>query len=103
LEPESGAAVFIGSKTEMALLKFAQNIGWPNYKDICDAASIIQMIPFSRDRMGCVVQLPHGVYSLFIEGAGEILSQKRTYHVVIHCNGANEVPGGIAPQLQVLA
>lgn len=53
--------------------------------------------------MGCVVRLPHRVYGLFIEGASEILSQKCTYHMVIHRNGANEIPGGIALQLQVLA
>ena len=94
-DPESGAAVFIGSKTETALLKFAQNFGWPNYKDVRDAANVVQMIPFSSDRksMGCVVRLPHGVHRLFIKGASEILSQKCTRHVVVHRDGANEVPG----------
>jgi hypothetical protein len=38
VDPESGAIVFIGSKTETALLKFAKQIGWANYKDICDTA-----------------------------------------------------------------
>ena len=46
LEPESNAAMFIRSKTEMTLSKFTQNIGWPNYKDIFDATSIVQIIPF---------------------------------------------------------
>ena len=28
MDPDSGMAVFIGSKTETALLKFAKNLGW---------------------------------------------------------------------------
>jgi P-type Ca2+ transporter type 2C len=54
---ESGAAVLIGSKTETALLNFAKDLGWANYKATRDAANVIQMIPFSSERkaMGCVV------------------------------------------------
>jgi Ca2+-transporting ATPase len=44
--------------------------------------------------MGCVVRLPDGVYRLFIKGASEILTRKCARHVVVHRNGANEVPGG---------
>src|SRR5260221_8530812 len=32
VDPESGAAVFIGSKTETALLKFAKSTDWANDK-----------------------------------------------------------------------
>jgi Ca2+-transporting ATPase len=32
VDSESGDAVFIGSKTETALLKFAKDLGWANYK-----------------------------------------------------------------------
>ena len=93
VDPDSGVAVFIGSKTETALLKFAKNLGWASYKDIRDAANVVQMIPFSSDRkyMGCVVRLSDGIYRLFIKGASEILSRKCTRHVVVHRDG---VPGG---------
>ena len=96
VDPESGAAIFIGSKTETALLKFAENLGWANYKVTREAAKVIQMIPFSSDRksMGCVVRLPDGVHRLYIKGASEILTQKCTRHVVVYRDGANENPGG---------
>ena len=93
VDPDGGVAVFIGSKTETALLKFAKTLGWANYKHIRDAADVVQMIPFSSDRkyMGCVVRLSDGIYRLFIKGASEILSRKCTRHVVVHRDG---VPGG---------
>ena len=85
VDPESGDPVFIGSKTETALLGFAKELGWPNYKETRDSAVIIQMIPFSSDRksMGCVVRLPDGTHRLYIKGASEILTRKCTRHVVV--------------------
>jgi Ca2+-transporting ATPase len=77
VDSESGDMVFIGSKTETVLLKFAKDLGWANYKDIRNAADIVLMIPFSSERksMGCVVQLPNGVHCLFMKGASEILTE----------------------------
>jgi len=96
VDPESGAPVFIGSKTETALLQFAKNLGWPSYKGIRDGANIIQMIPFSSERkaMGCVVRLPDGVHRLYIKGASEILTRKCTRHVVVNRDGTNENASG---------
>ena len=95
VDPESGAAVFIGSKTETALLNFAKDLGWANYKETRDATNVIQMIPFSSERkaMGCVVRLRDGVHRLYIKGASEILTRKCTRHVVVHRDGANENAG----------
>ncbi|KAI9463227.1 calcium-translocating P-type ATPase [Lactarius psammicola] len=92
----AGLPVFVGSKTETALLGFAKELGWPNYKDTRDSASIIQMIPFSSDRksMGCVVRLPDGSHRLYIKGASEILTRKCTRHVVVNRDTANETPSG---------
>ena len=100
MDPESGMAVFIGNKTETALLKFAKNLGWASYKDIRDAADVVQIIPFSSDCkwMGCVVRFPDEFYRLFIKGASEILSRKCTRHIVVHCDEANNVPGGSGVQ-----
>ncbi|KAI0255139.1 hypothetical protein BJV78DRAFT_1279731 [Lactifluus subvellereus] len=69
MDPESGATVFIGSKTETALLKFAKELGWASYKVTREAANVIQMIPFSSDHksMGCVVQFPDGSHRLLIK------------------------------------
>jgi Ca2+-transporting ATPase len=100
VDPESGVGVFIGSKTETALLKFAKKLGWANYKRTRDAANVVQLIPFSSDRksMGCVVRLPDGIHRLFIKGASEILSRKCTRHVVVHRDGTDNVPGGTGVQ-----
>ena len=85
MDPESGAPDFIGSKTESALLGFAKELDWPNYKDTRGSADIIQMIPFSSDRkfMGCMVRFPGGRYRLYVKGASEILARNCTRHVVV--------------------
>ncbi|TFK75096.1 calcium-translocating P-type ATPase [Pluteus cervinus] len=89
VDPVTGEIIFIGSKTETALLKFTRDLGWPDFKKTRDAAEIIQMIPFSSDRkaMGVVVRLPNGRYRIYLKGASEILSRKCTRHVVVHKNG----------------
>jgi P-type Ca2+ transporter type 2C len=96
VDSDSGATVFIGSKTETALLKFAQDLGWANYKATRDAADVVLMIPFSSERkyMGCLVRLPDGIHRLFVKGASEILTRKSTRHVIVHRDGANDVPDG---------
>ncbi|KAH9025698.1 calcium-translocating P-type ATPase [Lactarius deliciosus] len=96
VDPESGSPVFVGSKTEMALLGFAKELGWPSYKDTRDSANIIQMIPFSSDRKstGCVVRLADGGHRLYIKGASEVLARKCTRHVVVYRHTANGAPSG---------
>jgi Ca2+-transporting ATPase len=99
VDPVSGEPVFIGSKTETALLGFAKELGWPNYKDTHDSAIIIQMIPLSSERnsTGCVVRLPDGNHRLYIKGASEVLTRKCTRHVLVRdatneaLNDGNEV------------
>jgi P-type Ca2+ transporter type 2C len=83
--PDSTELVFVGSKTETALLKFAKELRWPNYKETRDAAEILQMIPFSSERkaMGVVVRLPNGRPRVYWKGASEILTRKCTKHVII--------------------
>ncbi|KAJ7034959.1 calcium-transporting ATPase [Mycena alexandri] len=56
--PETGETIFVGSKTETALLQFAQELKWPSFRTTRDAATVIQMIPFSSERkaMGVVVK-----------------------------------------------
>ncbi|KAH9023999.1 calcium-translocating P-type ATPase [Lactarius deliciosus] len=95
VDPESGAPVFVGSKTEIALLEFAKELGWPSYKDTHDLAGIVQMVPFSSDRksMGCLVRLPDGGHRLYIKGASEVLARKCTSHVVAYRDPASEAPG----------
>ena len=95
LDPKSGVAIFIGNKTETALLNFTKDLGWANYKETCDATNNIQMILFSSEHkaMGCVIRLRYGVHCLYIKGASKILTWKCTHHVVVHRDGANENGG----------
>ncbi|KAG2157932.1 Ca-transporting ATPase [Suillus bovinus] len=89
VEKESGQRLFMGSKTETALLTFAKELGWPDYKETRDAAKIVQMIPFSSDRkaMGVVVKTEHG-YRFHVKGASEILTKLCTSHVVVDQHGS---------------
>lgn len=87
-DAETGELTFVGSKTETALLKFAKENGWPDWKETRESAEIVQMIPFSSERkaMGVVVKLDGG-YRLYIKGASEILTKKCSRHIVVHKDG----------------
>ena len=96
VDPGSGVAGFAGSKTDTALLNFAEELGWAGFRATREAFKVVQTIPFSRDHksMGCIVELPDGGYRLFIKGASEILTQKCTRHVVIYHDTSNGAPSG---------
>jgi Ca2+-transporting ATPase len=98
VDPESGEIIFVGSKTETALLQFAKELKWRDFKETRDSANIIQMIPFSSERksMAVVVKLPNGGYRAYFKGASEILAKKSTNHVVVHRDG--KYPNGIETQ-----
>ncbi|KAH7884640.1 Ca-transporting ATPase [Phlebopus sp. FC_14] len=87
-DPETNELVFVGSKTETALLNFAKELSWPHYKQTRDSAEVVQMLPFSSDRkaMGVVVKLQNGSYRLYVKGASEILTKLCTRHVVVHAD-----------------
>ena len=82
---ENGVESFVGSKTETALLRFAKDLGWANYRKVREAAQVVQMIPFSSDlkAMGVVVRLGNGTHRLYIKGASEILTKVSSSHVVV--------------------
>jgi Ca2+-transporting ATPase len=84
--PETGELTFVGSKTETALLQFAQELQWSDFRTTRDAAIVIQMIPFSSERkaMGVVIKMPTGKFRLYLKGASEIMSKKCMQHVVVH-------------------
>ncbi|KAM0750630.1 putative calcium-transporting ATPase [Meredithblackwellia eburnea MCA 4105] len=76
---------FVGSKTETALLSFAKDQKWEDYKVTREKAKVVQMIPFSSERkaMGAVIELPNGGYRLLLKGASEVLSKLANRHVVV--------------------
>ncbi|KAG6844224.1 hypothetical protein H0H87_008672 [Tephrocybe sp. NHM501043] len=84
-DPETKQLVFVGSKTETALLQFAKELKWRDFKETRDSAQVLQMIPFSSERkaMGVVVRLSNGNARVYLKGASEILSRKCTKHVVV--------------------
>ncbi|KAH9481469.1 Calcium-transporting ATPase 2 [Psilocybe cubensis] len=87
--PPASKTIFVGSKTETALLEFAKELNWPPFQQTRNAAEIVQMIPFSSERkaMGVVVKLPNGGYRAYFKGASEILAKKSTRHVVVNKDG----------------
>lgn len=86
VDPETNKMVFVGSKTETALLQFAKELGWADFKKTREEADVVQVIPFSSQRkcMGVVVRKESGRrYRVFLKGASEILSKKCRRHVVV--------------------
>lgn len=76
-----GVQTFIGSKTETALLLFAQAyLGMGPVMEVRANANTLQLIPFDSGRkcMGIIVSLPQGGARLYIKGASEIILGKCT-------------------------
>jgi len=84
-EDERGNMGFIGSKTETALLAFAKQQGWTDYRRVRDSADIIQVFPFNSTRKssGVLVRLANGGARLHVKGASEILQRKSNRHVFV--------------------
>lgn len=82
-------SVFVGSKTECALLALCKNLGWDAYGKVREGSTVVQMIPFSSKRkaMGVVVKLSDGRHRMYLKGASEILFKKSVRHVVVHQDG----------------
>lgn len=80
-EGDGGEFGFVGSKTETALLGFANNVlGMSSLSQERTSAQLVQMLPFdsSRKCMGAVQKLPNGTYRLLVKGASEILLRYST-------------------------
>jgi P-type Ca2+ transporter type 2C len=87
--PETGKVEFVGSKTETALLRLAQDLGWENYRQTRERVQVVQMIPFSSERkaMGVVVRVAGDKWRMYVKGASEILTKHCTSHVVVRSAG----------------
>lgn len=100
-DPASGERIFVGSKTETALLQFAKNLLWPDFASTRRNADIIQMFPFSSERksMGVVIKRPGG-YRAYFKGASEILAKKSTHHIVLEKEqSGDDIKTGIINEL----
>ncbi|KAJ4315278.1 plasma membrane calcium [Neodidymelliopsis sp. IMI 364377] len=73
---EEGRQVFVGSKTETALLQLAKDhLGLLSLPETRDTEEIVHMMPFdsSKKCMAAVVKLKTSGYRLVVKGASEIL------------------------------
>ncbi|KAF8340446.1 calcium-translocating P-type ATPase [Cantharellus anzutake] len=95
IDPVTHLPVFVGSKTESALLRFAKELGWTDYRRTRDGATVVQMIPFSSERkaMGVAIKLANGKYRLYLKGASEILTKECKKHVVVHQSASMDRKG----------
>lgn len=73
---EEGRQVFIGSKTETALLQLAKDhLGLLSVAETRDNEDVVHMMPFdsSKKCMAAVIKIKTGGYRLVVKGASEIL------------------------------
>ncbi|KZV64863.1 Ca-transporting ATPase [Peniophora sp. CONT] len=83
-DPENGTRIFVGSKTETALLKMAVDLKWDNYRKTREGKEQLQVVPFSSERKAMGVVVRHGRGARFyVKGASEILVDRCTSHVVV--------------------
>ena len=95
---EDGNTDFVGSKTETALLRFAKDLGWADYRKVREGAEIVEMIPFSSElkAMGVVIKRDGG-YRLYLKGASEILTKNCSRHVVVSPSDSPSRPPSADP------
>lgn len=90
---ENGQVVFVGSKTETALLSFAnERLGIGSIAEERANAEIIQMVPFDSGRkcMAVVIKMASGRYRMLVKGASEILIARCTKIIRDPTQGAEE-------------
>ena len=78
---ENGRITFVGSKTETALLTFADDhLGVGSISEERANTEIVQMVPFDSGRkcMAVVIKLRSGKYRMLVKGASEILIDRCT-------------------------
>lgn len=92
---ENGQPIFVGSKTETALLSFAQiHLGLGPVAEERANADIVQMVPFDSGRkcMAVVLKLSNGRFRMLVKGASEILIGKCTRIIQDPTHGTTDAP-----------
>jgi len=88
-DPMTGQSIFVGSKTEAALLQFVKELNWRDAREMRNSAGVVQNIPSLSDRKvtGVVIKRPDGGYRAYFKGPSEILAKDSTKHIVVRENG----------------
>jgi len=92
---EDGKKIFIGSKTETALISFVANhLPMASIAEERANADMVQMVPFDSGRkcMAVVIKLANGKYRMLVKGASEILISKCSRIVRDPTKGVADVP-----------
>ena len=92
---ENGKVVYIGSKTETALLTLAsENLAMDPVGEERANANVVQMIPFDSGRkcMAVVIKLANGKFRMLVKGASEILISKCTRIITDPTKGISDSP-----------
>lgn len=77
VDADADQSGFVGSKTETALLSFAKDLHWDDYRIRRKANEVVTSYPFSSERkaMGVVVKKQDGTgYRFFVKGASEVIT-----------------------------
>lgn len=93
-DEEHGQQIFIGSKTESALLLFARDhLGMGPVAVKRSNATIVQLAPFNATRkcMAVVVRLADDTYRMYVKGAPEVLLPKCTRIIEDPTHGVSDV------------
>ena len=75
-EDDAGQEIFVGSKTETALLSFARDhLAMGSVSEERANVNVVQFVPFdsARKSMAAVIKIDEKRYRLFVKGASEIL------------------------------
>lgn len=99
-----GITMFVGSKTETALLSFArEQLGLGPVGQERANAKIMQIFPFdsSRKCMAVVIQMDNGKYRMLVKGAAEILLRQSTQTVQDATNGLAEAPLSVSDRAAI--
>jgi Ca2+-transporting ATPase len=92
-DPETGELTFVGNATDIALLKFAQELGWRDFNELRSSADVVEVFPFSSERQAArvVVKVDNRRWRLLLTGSTDALAPKCARHVVVRGDEEAEV------------
>ncbi|CAO1621163.1 unnamed protein product [Parajaminaea phylloscopi] len=96
------ANTFVGSKTETALLSFAKDLKWDDYRQRRKVHEVVTSYPFSSERkaMGVVIKKRDGTgYRFYVKGASEVITALCTTAVEVPRQGDDSMSDIVAREI----